>query len=588
MTLLSIGGLSITVDGADSPVVRNVSFGVEEGETVALVGESGSGKTLTALSVLGLLPDNVRATTGSIQVAGRELRTASEQERRAVRGREIGMVYQEPLSAFNPVHRIGTQIVEALEIAGVRGAEATDRMAEVLREVGLPHTERVARAYPHQLSGGQRQRALLAMAIAPRPRMLIADEPTTALDVTVQQQILALVDELRERLGLGVLWITHDLGVVARIAQRALVMQHGELVEQAEVRKLFAGPAHNYTKRLLAAATGAAISHSPRRQQPRTEDPVLRVQDLARGYRLPRGGIVRAVDGVSFSLARGETLGVVGESGCGKSTTARMLVRLEDPDAGSIELDGHDITRLRGSRMRAARRDIQLVFQDPYASLQPRATIGSALSEVLSAHRLEPDQQARRKRVVELLELVGLPASATDRYPHQLSGGQRQRVGIARALSLSPKVLVLDEPVSALDVSVRADIIDLLVRLRAELGLSYVFISHDLSVVREISDRIAVMYAGRIVEVGPSGQVSADPVHPYARALQAAEPLPDPEARAPEPLQGEVPDPASLPSGCPFHPRCSLAQDSCTSTRPNLLEVSGPHLAACPIATAER
>ncbi|CAL9512920.1 Glutathione import ATP-binding protein GsiA [Actinosynnema sp. ALI-1.44] len=517
----------VTVSFAGRPVVRDVTLSLAAGEVLAVVGESGSGKTVTALSLLGLLPGGA-VVSGSAVLDGRDLYRMGPAELRAVRGGRVGVVFQEPMSALNPVFTVGDQLVEAVRAHRPWGrARARARAVELLRLVGLP--ERRLRAYPHELSGGQLQRVVIAMAVACEPALLIADEPTTALDVTVQAEIIELLRDLRDRLNVAILLITHDMGVVASLADRVAVMKDGEVVEEGAVEPLFATPRHPYTRSLLSAV----VSLTPALEPARVVDapPALVVEDLTVVYggRFGLSG-VRAVDGVSLHVSPGEVLGLVGESGSGKSTIASVITGLRAPTSGRVTLAGRDLSRLGRRERRAVRGRVGVVFQDPASSLNPRATVGRALAEPFLLHPRDVDVPSR---VAELLELVHLPADTRDRYPHELSGGQRQRVGIARALALDPALLIADEPTSALDVSVQARILDLLVSLQAELDFACLFISHDLAVVQRLADRVAVLKDGRLVEQGPTHAVLTQPSHPYTKRLLAAAPVADPvEQRA--------------------------------------------------------
>ena len=530
--LLEVADLSVAF--GPSEVVRGLSFTVRPGETVALVGESGSGKSVTCLAVMGLLPRrDARITGGRALFDGRDLLRLPDRDLRAIRGDRIGMVFQEPMTSLNPVVTIGLQLTEALAAhRGLGRRAARQRAAEMLELVGLDAPERRLGQYPHELSGGMRQRVMLAMAMLLEPALLIADEPTTALDVTVQAQILALMRDLQRRFGTSLLLVSHDMGVVAGMADRVLVLRHGRLVENGESAALFAAPSAPYTRELLAAVP-RIDTPSPARPTPSHREPILRLDGVAKRFGQGRrwwpgrDHAVRAVDGVALSIGIGETLALVGESGSGKSTLGRLVARLEEPDAGRIEVAGQDITRARGASLRRARRAVQMVFQDPYASLDPRFTIGATLTEPMTIHGLAQGRDAG-DRAAALLRRVGLPPEALRRYPHQFSGGQRQRIAIARALAAEPRLVVADEPTSALDVSVQAQVLGLLEDLQAELGLSFLFISHDLAVVRRVSHRIAVMRAGRILELAPADRLFAQPLHPYTRALLAAVPVPDP------------------------------------------------------------
>jgi peptide/nickel transport system ATP-binding protein len=520
--LLSVERLSIALPTAGSDrafAVQDVSFTLRQGEILCIVGESGSGKSMSANAIMGLLPEGLRPTQGRILFEGRDLLQQNEQALLGLRGREIAMVFQEPLSALNPVMTVGEQILEVMRMHGAYpGPAGPARMLEMLDFVGLPDPALLARAHPFRLSGGQRQRVMIAMALALEPKLLVADEPTTALDVTTQAQILALMRRIQRAKGMAVMFVTHDFGVVAEIADRVAVMEHGVLVEQGEARQVLEAPRHPYTQRLIAAVPRLRADETRRH----AGEPVLRVRALkktyASGHRwLGTRRVVHAVDGVSFELRRGETLGIVGESGSGKSTVGKCLLRLAGVDGGSVELAGREITGLSQRAFRPLRRDLQMIFQDPFASLNPRHTVGRILCDGPRANGVPADEAVRRAR--ELLELVGLNAAAYDRYPNQFSGGQRQRIGIARALALRPQVLVADEPVSALDVSVQAQVLDLLAQLQKRLGIGLLFITHDLRVAAQICDRIAVMQRGRIVECGPPSQIFDAPQHAYTRLL---------------------------------------------------------------------
>ena len=540
-TLLGIEDLRISYRSGPGRVdaVRGVSLTVAPGEVVALVGASGSGKSTTAHAVVGLLPPGAALTAGRVVFGGTDLATAGEAAVRRQRGRDIGFVPQDPMVALNPVRRIGPQVGEVLLIHKLVASRrlAALRAVELLAEAGLPHPELRARQYPHELSGGMRQRALIAIALAARPKLLIADEPTSALDVTVQRALLDHLDELVSRTGTAVLLITHDLGVAADRAQRVAVMSDGGIVEAGPVDEVLGDPRHPVTRELLRSAPSLASvrersvpSLASVRERTPPSPSAARTRDLvvARGLvkEFPRSGRgaapFRAVDDVDLRIGRGETFALVGESGSGKSTTARLLVRLADPTSGTVHFDGEDITGLRGEALRRLRRRMQIVYQSPYASLDPRLSVGDIITEPLRAYRLGGGRAGRTRQAVDLLERVRLPAATLRRRPHELSGGQRQRVAIARALAPRPDLVVCDEPVSALDVSVQARILDLLTELQDESGLSCLFISHDLAVVRGIAHRVGVMRGGRLVESGPVARVFAEPAHPYTRELLAS------------------------------------------------------------------
>ena len=543
--------------------VRHLSFSLRRGETLAIVGESGSGKSVTALALMRLLDDAASQVSSDalwLRRRNRQVIALSDQSASAmrhVRGADIAMIFQEPMTSLNPVFTIGEQIAESIRLHQNLGHDEALREAKkMLDQVRIPEAEAMLSRYPHQLSGGMRQRVMIAMALSCRPAVLIADEPTTALDVTVQAQILQLIAVLQKEMEMGVIFITHDMGVVADIADRVLVMYRGEAVESGTVEEIFRAPAHPYTQALLAAVPRLGSmrgSDLPRRfpllNQSAPDDgeqdtvvagePILQVRDLVARFPL-RSGIlnrvtreVHAVEKVSFDLWPGETLALVGESGCGKSTTGRALLRLVATESGTIVFNGERIDTLASGKLQALRRDIQFIFQDPYASLDPRQTVGYSIMEPLRVHGLLAGEAARQ-RVAWLLERVGLQPEHAWRYPHEFSGGQRQRVCIARALALNPKVVIADESVSALDVSIRAQIINLMLDLQREMGIAFLFISHDMAVVERISHRVAVMYRGRIVEIGPRRAVFENPQHPYTRKLMAAVPVADPAHRHPQ------------------------------------------------------
>ncbi len=523
MSLLTVQNLQVAFRGEAGRVaaVKGVSFALNKGETLALVGESGSGKSVTALASVRLLPEGAEIA-GSVRWNGAELVGAPEAALRRVRGNDISFIFQEPMTSLNPLHTVEKQITESLALhQGLSGAQARARVLELLTKVGIRDPESRLASYPHQLSGGQRQRVMIAMALANKPELLIADEPTTALDVTIQAQILDLLAELKASEGLSLLFITHDLNIVRRIADRVCVMQGGEIVEQGATAEIFATPSHPYTQKLLAAH--AAGSPDP---VPEGAPEVLRTEALKVWFPITQGvlrrtvGHVKALNPISFTIRAGETLGVVGESGSGKSTLALGLLRLTDAE-GRVFLKGQDITGLRGAALRPIRRDMQVVFQDPYGSLSPRMTVEAIIAEGLGVHGLEPGRN-RRDMVGQIMEEVGLNPALMQRYPHEFSGGQKQRVAIARAMILHPKLVVLDEPTSALDMTVQVQIVELLRDLQHRHGLAYVFISHDLRVVRAMSHKVMVMRAGDVVEQGDTETIFARPQSDYTKALMQA------------------------------------------------------------------
>ncbi|RRY06991.1 ABC transporter ATP-binding protein [Brucella anthropi] len=559
--VLSVLGLttSFLVDGVWKPVVDDVSFDVHPGETVAIVGESGSGKSVTSLSIMRLLQKDTSRTEGSIRLGDRELLTLPEEEMRRIRGNEISMIFQEPMTSLNPLFTIGDQISEALLChSQMSKADARAETIRLLEKVRIPSAASRFDEYPHRFSGGMRQRVMIAMALASRPKLLIADEPTTALDVTIQGQILDLIKTLQEEEGTSVLFITHDMGVVAEISDRTVVMFRGKQVETGQTADIFRQSQHPYTRALLSAvpvlgsmqgyqrplrfpivdnATG--LSDTPVEVADTVDKidvPVLEVKGLTKRFEIYSGfmsrlsGRVHAVENVSFDLRKGETLSLVGESGCGKSTTGRAIMRLSEPDSGEVLVEGRNILSLDKQAMREMRRSVQMIFQDPYASLNPRMTVGAAIAEPYIEHRLGSARDAKDV-VADMLEKVGLTPDMAKRYPHEFSGGQRQRICIARALALKPKVIVADESVSALDVSIKAQVINLMLDLQQSLDLAFLFISHDMAVVERVSHRVAVMYLGEIVEIGPRSAVFENPQHDYTRKLMAAVPVPDPDRR---------------------------------------------------------
>ena len=631
--------------------LSGVDLHVNPGETLGIVGESGSGKTMTALSLMGLLPQGGSVSSGQIILDGQDLTKLALKEKRKLRGTKVGMIFQDPLTSLNPTMKIGLQVCEPLRVhEKLSKKEALERAVEILKRVGMPRPEVVINNYPHQLSGGMRQRVMIAMALVCKPRILIADEPTTALDVTTQMQILDLIDELRDEYQMGVILITHDLGVVAGHTDRVAVMYAGRIVETAPTKTLFTEPKHRYTSSLMAAlperalAAGTKLFSIPGAPPSLTNLPVgcrfaarclwatnecragypdlsgddthtfscfhpvqegdespaalqakldtqkngdeagaqqaplvsskvlLDVKEASREYESAGSGffkrdkgVVSAVDRVSITVKKGETYGLVGESGCGKSTMGRLIAGLERPSGGAIELDGRDLATLKGRDAVTIHRDVQMMFQDSYAAMDPRMRIDQILAEPMSIQKTGNARQIA-ERIMEIIEQVGLTEEILDRYPHEFSGGQLQRIGFARSLTLAPDLIVADEPVSALDVSVQAQVLNLMKDLQAELGLSYLFISHDLAVVQYMADRIGVMYLGRIVEEGPAKAVVENPKHPYTKALIDSIPVPDPEFSHDDraiKLTGEPPSAVNPPEGCRFRPRCPFAGEEC-------------------------
>ncbi|HQU69254.1 MAG TPA: ABC transporter ATP-binding protein [Albidovulum sp.] len=533
--VLSVTDLTVSVgtETGPKPLVSGLSFDLFAGETLCIAGESGSGKSITSLAAMGLLPPGVRVTGGSIRLDGQDLARLPERRMQAIRGARIAMIFQEPMTSLNPVLTIGTQLSEAIRSHNP-GANARVLALAALKSVRLSQPETRMRQYPHELSGGMRQRVMIAMALALKPQVLIADEPTTALDVTVQREVLDLLRDLQRDTGTAIILITHDMGVVAEMADRVVVMKSGRMVEAGPVRNIFASPAEPYTQALLAAVPRMGDGSG---SVPVPAEPIARIEDISVRYDI-RGGLlgrvthrVHAVEEVSFDIRMGETFSLVGESGCGKSTIARAMTGLV-PHQGFINIAGHVVPEDGLSAGPALRRDVQMVFQDPAAALNPRKRVGDLVAEPLVIHRIG-DAASRRDRVRALFDRVGLSPDQIDRYPHEFSGGQRQRICIARALALEPRLIIADESVSALDVSVQARVLDLLAELKADLGISYLFISHDMAVVENISDQIAVMYLGQIVETGTRAQIFGNPQHPYTRRLIEAVPIPDPTHQRP-------------------------------------------------------
>jgi peptide/nickel transport system ATP-binding protein len=554
MPVLNISGLTVTVSGEEGerPIVSELSFKVARGETLCIAGESGSGKSMTALAIMGLLPQPAaRVSAGAIRLRDVHLEALGESGMRSIRGDRIAMIFQEPMTSLNPVLSIGRQVIEAIEAhTGLGRAEARRRAIEALKAVRIPDAASRLKHYPHELSGGMRQRVMIAMALALKPDVLIADEPTTALDVTVQGEVLELLRDLQREQGTAVILITHDMGVVAEMADRVIVMRHGRMLEEGRAIDIFAKPRNDYTRELLAAVP--RIGTGAGRQGTRDvieAAHVAVVRDLHVRFDLHGGFFgrvnrrVHAVEGVSFSIAPNETLSLVGESGCGKSTTAKAMAGLV-PYKGDIVIGGRNLSGLGREDRKAVRRDVQMIFQDPYASLDPRMRVGELVAEPLLIHGIGSKRE-RTERVAQLFEHVGLSADQMERFPHEFSGGQRQRICIARALALRPKLIIADESVSALDVSVRARVLELLRQLQREFGVAYLFISHDMAVVENISDRVAVMYLGQIVEMGTRDQIFSNPLHPYTRRLIEAVPVPDPTRRRARfaRLDREIPSP---------------------------------------------
>ena len=664
--LLQINDLHTDIEIRNGVVraLSGVDLHVNPGETLGIVGESGSGKTMTALSLMGLLPQGGKVSSGSIILDGQDLTKMPLHVKRKMRGTKVGMIFQDPLTSLNPTMKIGLQVCEPLRVhEKLSKRAALARAVEILKRVGMPRPEVVINNYPHQLSGGMRQRVMIAMALVCKPRILIADEPTTALDVTTQMQILDLIDELRDEYKMGVILITHDLGVVAGHTDRVAVMYAGRIVETAPTKTLFTEPKHRYTSSLMAALPERALeagtklfsipgappsltnlpvgcrfaarclwatdecragypdlsgddSHtfscfhpvqegdeSPAILQAKLDstsaegaasdvpqisnEVLLDVKEASREYESAGSGffkrnkgVVSAVDRVSITVKKGETYGLVGESGCGKSTVGRLIAGLEPPSGGAIELDGRDLATLKGRDAVRIHRDVQMMFQDSYAAMDPRMRIDQILAEPMSIQKTGNARQIA-ERIMEILEQVGLTEEILDRYPHEFSGGQLQRIGFARSLTLAPDLIVADEPVSALDVSVQAQVLNLMKDLQQELGLSYLFISHDLAVVQYMADRIGVMYLGRIVEEGPAHEVVKNPKHPYTKALIDSIPVPDPEFKHDESaikLTGEPPSAVNPPEGCRFRPRCPFAGEEC-KVQPMLTDET--HRVAC-------
>ncbi len=515
--------------------VKGVSFDIKKGETLGIVGESGSGKSVTARSIMRLLPSPpAMMTDGSIEFSGKMISTYNDKQIEAIRGKEISMIFQDPMTSLNPTIKVGKQIDEMLmKHQQLSTQAAKERTIEMLKLVGINNATERYNQYPHEFSGGMRQRAMIAMAVACQPKLLIADEPTTALDVTIQAQILRLMKKMQKQFGTSIILITHDLGVVAGMCDRVIVMKEGEIVERNTTEKIFSSPQHPYTQKLLNALPRLHEKKQPKNESQLPEDinpnqALVEVRDLKKEFPLRNGQTLKAVNSISFSIQPGETLGLVGESGSGKSTTGRLLLQLQKETDGEILYKGMAINRLKKKEVKQIRKEIQIIFQDPYASLNPRMKVMDIIGHSLDVHKLYKTKAERKARVEELLELVGLDKSHAMRYPHEFSGGQRQRIGIARALAVNPKFIVCDEPLSALDVSIQAQVVELLKDLQEKLGLTYLFIAHDLSMVKHISDRIAVMNEGKLVELAESEELYRNPIHPYTKSLLSAVPIPDP------------------------------------------------------------
>ena len=609
--IAQIKGLRVQFQTKDGPVlgVEDVSFDIKSGETVCVVGESGSGKSVSSLSLMRLVEYGGGEIAGGQLLFDRldgqqvDLAKAGQEKMRSIRGNEIGMIFQEPMTALNPVFTVGRQLTEGLRLhKNLSKTEAEARALDLLREVRIPEPERRLQQYPHELSGGMRQRVVIAMALACKPRLLIADEPTTALDVTIQAEILALMDRLKRETGTAVMFITHDMAVVAQMADRVVVMFRGKKVEEGPVDEIFNAPKHPYTKALLAAVpklgemTGKAYPEPMKLLGTQgqaitpikgTNDVLLTVKNLTTRFPV-KGGFFRrtvanvhAVEDLSFTINKGQTLSLVGESGCGKSSAGRSILRLVEPQSGEVRLGGKDIMALDQRQLREARLDMQMIFQDPFASLNPQMQLIDQVAEPI--HNFGTLKgQAVADRVGMLFDRVELPRSFMRRFPHELSGGQRQRVAIARALALNPKLIIADEAVSALDVSVQAQVLNLMMELQKDMGISYLFISHDMAVVERVSHNVGVMYLGRIVEIATAEQLYHQPCHPYTEALLNAVPIPDPQrVREHQILSGEIPSPINPPTGCHFHPRCPYAQEICRKEYPALADHTKGHQSAC-------
>lgn len=540
--LLEVENLRISFSTGDSllEVVSDVSFDIDHGQTIGIVGESGSGKSVSARAIMQLLGNNAEVGSESvIKFNGEDILSKSEKEMRRIRGNDIGMIFQDPMTSLNPTMKVGKQISETIRIhENASKKEAAARAKEIMRLVGIPNVDERFDQYPFEFSGGMRQRIIIAIALACSPKLLIADEPTTALDVTIQAQILDLLKDIQEKTGTSILLITHDFGVVANMCEKIVVMNQGRVVESGTTSEIFTSPKEDYTKKLLAAIPNLHEEKSPESKEKLiqiysgTREKLMEVNKLAKHFPIGRKNTLKAVDSISFDIYKGETLGLVGESGSGKSTTGRTLLRLHEATSGETIFEGSDLNTFKKKQMKEMRKKVQFVFQDPYSSLNPRKKVEDIIGEALDIHKLAKSKKLRRERVEELLTLVGLDKSFSQRFPHEFSGGQRQRIGIARALAVEPEFIVLDEPLSALDASVQLTIVDLLEDLQRKLNLTYLFIAHDLATVKKLSDRVAVMYKGQIVELTDSEELFTNPMHNYTRKLLSAIPVPDPHYTA--------------------------------------------------------